>query len=83
MSSGAIVNKTPSKARQVISNMVKNSQQFGTQALKNTTLSQEVSDLKTELAELPSLVKQALLVKAQAKEHVVEVNYAGNQQGGQ
>lgn len=77
------MNKTPTKARNLISTIVENAQQFGTTAPEHATSTQEVSEFRAELADLTTLVKQTSFAKAQeSQKHAAEVNYAGNQQGG-
>lgn len=58
-SGGALVNKTPTKARQLISSMAENSQQFGTRgpvAPVQVATKSEVSDMHIEMSELTKLV---------------------------
>ena len=57
-SGGALVNKTPQEAKLLISNMAKNSQQFGTRGKRSTKKVNEVSDLKNQLSDLTALVRQ-------------------------
>lgn len=64
-SSGALVSKTPTETRQLISTMAKNAQQFRMQALENvTSTTQEVNELRAKLVELSSLVTQAFSTRA-------------------
>ncbi|XP_074572638.1 uncharacterized protein LOC141829123 [Curcuma longa] len=64
---GALVNKTPEQARELISNMAENSQQFGGRALTTRgvnevqLVSNEQKEIKSSLLELTSLVKQMAL----------------------
>ncbi|RDX85183.1 hypothetical protein CR513_33679, partial [Mucuna pruriens] len=56
-SGGALMDKTPTAARHLISNMASNMQQFGTKRVAST--SKVVSErLENQLAELTSLVRQ-------------------------
>ncbi|XP_042467187.1 uncharacterized protein LOC122050341 [Zingiber officinale] len=64
---GALVNKTPNQARELISNMAENSQQFGSRALgtrvvnETHLVSTEQQEIRNNLQELTSLVKQMAL----------------------
>ncbi|XP_042401233.1 uncharacterized protein LOC121991287 [Zingiber officinale] len=64
---GALVNKTPNQARELISNMAENSQQFGSRALgtrvvnETHLVSNEQQEIRNNLQELTSLVKQMAL----------------------
>ncbi|XP_042425502.1 uncharacterized protein LOC122012902 [Zingiber officinale] len=64
---GALVNKTPNQARELISNMAENSQQFGSRALgtrvvnETHLVSTEQQEIRNSLQELTSLVKQMAL----------------------
>lgn len=62
-SGGALVEKTPDAARDLISMMAANSQQFGIRGDNNPRKVSEVShsNLETQLSELTSLVKQVVL----------------------
>ncbi|XP_042425197.1 probable basic-leucine zipper transcription factor I [Zingiber officinale] len=67
---GALVNKTPEQARELISNMAENSQQFGSRALTTRgvgevqMVSNEQKEIRSSLLELTSLVKQLALNNA-------------------
>ncbi|XP_042405185.1 uncharacterized protein LOC121995530 [Zingiber officinale] len=67
---GALVNKTPEQARELISNMAENSQQFGSRALTTRgvgevqMVSNEQKEIKNSLMELTTLVKQLALNNA-------------------
>lgn len=69
-SGGALVNKTPTEARQLISSMAENSQPFGTRgptvAVQAATKS-EVSDMRSEMSELTKLVGILCSGQVQAK----------------
>ncbi|MDV3193924.1 MAG: hypothetical protein Q8835_02555, partial [Sweet potato little leaf phytoplasma] len=62
--------KTPAEARQLISSMAKNSQQFGTRgptvAIQAVTKS-EVSVMRSEMSELTKLVRSLCLGQAQVR----------------
>ncbi|XP_042396420.1 uncharacterized protein LOC121986519 [Zingiber officinale] len=64
---GALVNKTPNQARELISNMAENSQQFGSRALgtrvvnETHLVSTEQQEIRNNLQKLTSLVKQMAL----------------------
>ncbi|XP_042379908.1 uncharacterized protein LOC121972290 [Zingiber officinale] len=64
---GALVNKTPEQARELISNMAENSQQFGSRALTTRGVGEvqmffnEQKEIRNSLIELTSLVKQLAL----------------------
>ncbi|XP_042460351.1 uncharacterized protein LOC122043846 [Zingiber officinale] len=64
---GALVNKTPEQARELISNMAENSQQFGSRALTTRGVgevqmfSNEQKEIRNSLLELTSLVEQLAL----------------------
>ncbi|XP_074567178.1 uncharacterized protein LOC141823868 [Curcuma longa] len=64
---GALVNKTPEQARELISNMAENSQQFGGRALTTRGVSEvqavsnEQREIKEQFQNLTSLVKQMAL----------------------
>ncbi|XP_042460201.1 uncharacterized protein LOC122043663 [Zingiber officinale] len=64
---GALVNKTPNQARELISNMMENSQQFGSRALSTRVVNEthlvstEQQEIRNNLQELTSLVKQMAL----------------------
>ncbi|XP_042394223.1 uncharacterized protein LOC121985044 [Zingiber officinale] len=64
---GALVNKTPNQARELISNRAENSQQFGSRALgtrvvnETHLVSNEQQEIRNNLQELTSLVKQMVL----------------------
>ncbi|XP_065880978.1 uncharacterized protein [Euphorbia lathyris] len=66
-SGGALVNKTPDEARQLISTMAENSQQFGTRSNSTTKQVNEVnnSNIENKFAELVSLVRQIAADKVQ------------------
>ncbi|XP_074556873.1 uncharacterized protein LOC141812780 [Curcuma longa] len=63
-SGGALVNKTPSQARELIANMADNSQQFGSRAIVTQGVSEaqlaitEQQGLRNTIQELTSLVRQ-------------------------
>ena len=59
-SGGALVNKTIDEAKQLISNMVENSQQFGVRSERVTRRVNKVNhyDLMNRLTELTALVRQ-------------------------
>ncbi|XP_048227305.1 LOW QUALITY PROTEIN: uncharacterized protein LOC125369336 [Ricinus communis] len=59
-SGGALVDKTPEEAKQLISNMAENSQQFGTRADGATRRVNEVSteNLENQISDLTALVRQ-------------------------
>ncbi|XP_042400846.1 uncharacterized protein LOC121990851 [Zingiber officinale] len=67
---GALVNKTPEQARELISNMAENSQQFGSRALTTRRVgevqmvSNEQKEIRNSLMELTTLVKQLSLNNA-------------------
>ncbi|XP_042376313.1 uncharacterized protein LOC121969995 [Zingiber officinale] len=67
---GALVNKTTEQARELISNMAENSQQFGSRALTTRgvgevqMVSNEQKEIRNSLMELTSLVKQLALNNA-------------------
>ncbi|XP_074592482.1 LOW QUALITY PROTEIN: uncharacterized protein LOC141848351 [Curcuma longa] len=67
---GALVNKTPEQARELISNMAENSQQFGSRTLTTRGVGEvqmvanEQKEIRSSLMELTSLVKQLVLNNA-------------------
>ncbi|XP_042441358.1 uncharacterized protein LOC122026695 [Zingiber officinale] len=67
---GALVNKTPEQARELISSMAENSQQFGSRSLTTRgvgevqVVSNEQKEIRSSLLELTSLVKQLALNNA-------------------
>ena len=67
-SGGALVNKTPEGARQLISNMAENSQQFGTRADVRTKVVNEVdhSNIANQISDLTALVRQFVVGQAQS-----------------
>ena len=62
-SGGALVEKTPEEARNLISKMAANSQQFGVRVDHTPRKVNEVmhSNIETQLSELTSLVRQVAL----------------------
>ncbi|XP_065861818.1 uncharacterized protein [Euphorbia lathyris] len=66
-SGGALVNKTPDEARQLISTMAEKSQQFGTRSSKTTQQVNEVSNsnIENKFTELVALVRQIAADKVQ------------------
>ncbi|XP_048235719.1 uncharacterized protein LOC125371224 [Ricinus communis] len=66
-SGGALVDKTPEEAKQLISNMAKNSQQFGTRADGATRRVNEVNtkNLENQISDLTALVRQMAVGRLQ------------------
>ncbi|CAA0841572.1 Unknown protein, partial [Striga hermonthica] len=58
-SGGALMNKTPTAARELIANMAANSQQFGTRGILQRPAQEEGTDsLQAQFKELTSVVRQ-------------------------
>ena len=72
-SGGALMDKTPAAARQLISNMAENSQQFSSRHPSNVRVANEASismiannqRLESKLTELTSLVRQLAMNQQQ------------------
>lgn len=60
--------KTPTEARQLISTMVENAQQFRTRAPRHVTSTQKVSELRAELVKLTTLVNKLSLPRHNSPE---------------
>ncbi|XP_042440643.1 uncharacterized protein LOC122026062 [Zingiber officinale] len=78
---GALVNKTPEQARELISNMAENSQQFGSRALTTRgvgevqMVSNDQKEIKNLLMELTTLVKQLALNNATQSSNVPTMQF--------
>ncbi|XP_042387634.1 uncharacterized protein LOC121979717 [Zingiber officinale] len=82
---GALVNKTPEQARELISSMAENSQQFGSRTLTTRgvgevqMVSNEQKEIRNSLMELTSLVKQLALSNAIQSSIVLNVQFSCKQ----